>query len=79
MNIVYRKGSKNLANAPRCWPNNRGVTEGCCTATVQRVWHNAAFRLWQLSAAVAAEDKAFDKVPPGTRLDLLCKSCVKAQ
>jgi hypothetical protein len=63
LNIVYRAGFKNPADAPSRWPDYRKAPEGCCTATVLTARCNATFRLRQLHAAAVAKDEAFTDVP----------------
>jgi hypothetical protein len=74
LNIVYRAGSKNPANAPSRRPDYGRVPEGRCAATVLTARCNAMFRHGQLYAAAVAEDEAFEEVPPDTLRDLIRES-----
>jgi hypothetical protein len=74
LNIVYRAGSKNPADAPSRWPDYGKVPEGQCAATVLTAGCNATFRLQQLYAAAVAKDEAFTNVPPDTLWDILRES-----
>jgi hypothetical protein len=74
LNIVYRAGSKNPADAPSRRPNYGRVPEGRCAATVLTARCNAMFRLQQLYAAAIAEDGAFEEVPLDTLRDLIRES-----
>jgi hypothetical protein len=66
LNIVYRAGSKNPADAPSRWPDYGKVPEGRCAATVLTARCNATFSLRQLYAAAVAKDEAFTDVPLDT-------------
>ncbi len=74
LNIVYRAGSKNLADAPSRRPDYGRVPEGRCAATVLTAWCNTMFRLRQLYAAAVAEDEAFEEVPLDMLGDLIRES-----
>jgi hypothetical protein len=76
LNRVYRAGSKNPADAPSQWPDYGKVPEGHCVATALTAQCDAKFCLRQLYAAAAAEDGAFEEVPPDTLRDLI-RECLK--
>ncbi len=73
LNIVYKAGSKNPADASSRQPDYGRVPEGRCTATVLTARWNAMFCLRQLYAAAVAENEAFEEVPPDTLRDLICE------
>jgi hypothetical protein len=66
LNVVYRAGSKNPANAPSHQPDYGRALEGSWEATVLTAQCNAMFRLRQLYAEAVAEDEAFEEVSPDT-------------
>jgi LSD1 subclass zinc finger protein len=66
LNIVYRMGSRNPADAPSHRPDYGRVPEGRCATTMLTAQCNAMFRLRQLYAAAVAEDEAFEEVPLDT-------------
>ncbi len=74
LNIVYKTGSKNPANAPSGRPNYGRVPEGCCAATVLTARCNAVFCLQELYVAAVAKDEAFEELPLDTLRDLICES-----
>jgi hypothetical protein len=71
LNIVYRVGKKNPADAPSRQPDYASAPEGLCAATVLMARCNATFRLWQLYAAAFQEDQIFEDVPPDALYDLI--------
>jgi hypothetical protein len=71
LNIVYRAGKKNPADAPSRRPDYARALEGLCAATVLTARCNAAFRLRQLYAAAVQEDQIFEDVPPDALYDLI--------
>jgi hypothetical protein len=71
LNIVYRAGKKNPADAPSRRPDYAKVPEGRCTATILIVRCSATFSFRQLYAAAVQEDKVFKDVPPDTLTDLI--------
>ncbi len=70
LNIVYRTGKKNPADAPSHQPDFARVPEGSCAATILTVRCNATFCLWQLYAVTIQEDQIFEEVRPDTLADL---------
>ncbi len=71
LNIVYRAGKKNPANASSCRQDYARAPEGRCAAMILTVRCNATFRLRQLYAAAVQEDQIFKDVPPDTLADLI--------
>ncbi len=71
LNIVYRAGKKNPADAPSRRPDYARAPEGLCAATVLTAHCNAAFCLRQLYAAAVQEDQIFEDVPHDALYDLI--------
>ncbi len=71
LNIVYRAGKKNPANAHSCRPEYARVPEGCCAAAILTASCNATFCFRQLYSATVQEDKVFKDVPPDTLTNLI--------
>jgi hypothetical protein len=71
LNLVYRAGKKNPADAPSCRLDYSRAPEGLCAATVLTARCNIAFCIRQLYAAAVQEDQIFEDVPPDALYDLI--------
>ncbi len=71
LNIVYRAGKKNPADAPSRRLDYSRAQEGLCAAAVLTARCNIAFCIRQLYAAAIQEDQIFEDVPPDALYDLI--------
>jgi hypothetical protein len=73
LNIVYRAGKKNPANAPSHWPDYTRVPEGRYAPTILTARCNTTFCLQQLYATAVQENRNFKDVPLNNLTNLIIK------